>query len=225
MLKKLRIKQTPQNYAKMGMIAGAVILVAALGAFAISAMRGGKDASVAPLERALAHVSADAVSAADLRVAVVRMGEVYTRAEVVADLRRQRESFDNRLRTDVERNQKEFERAWAELEKSQGMVTPDALQRRVAELQQRIAAFHRSITERAQAVEAEYHRAMVEIHRRDIDPIIDGVIERKNLSMVFEGQFTRVSPTAPAGLDITDDIIDAMNKRATTFRMRTPQGF
>jgi Skp family chaperone for outer membrane proteins len=91
--------------------------------------------------------------------------------------------------------------------------------------QQRVGNLQRELTERAQSIEMEFQRALVEIQRRDLDPIVEGIIEKKNLSLVIDGRFARISANAPAGLDITDEVITALNKKASSFRMGTPKGF
>ncbi|MCL2369282.1 MAG: OmpH family outer membrane protein, partial [Alphaproteobacteria bacterium] len=97
--------------------------------------------------------------------------------------------------------------------------------RRVMEFQQRVATLQRDTMERAQSIEMNFQQALVEIQRRDLDPIIEGIIARKNLSLVIDGRFARVGANAPAGLDITDDVINALNRKNSTFRMARPQGF
>jgi len=217
--KKLNIKQTPQNYAKIGIVAAAVIAVAAIAMYAM-APRGG-----ASLERALAGVSTESVSGADLRIAIVRMDEIQMKANVLTSLRQQKESFESRLRDELTRTQRQLEREKDEIEKSQGMLSQEALQRRVMEFQQKVTQLQRDTTERAQAIDVEFQRALVEIQRRDLDPVIEGIIQKKELSIVIDGRFARISPNAPAGLDITDEVIAAMNKKASSFKMARPKGF
>jgi len=221
MIKKLKIKQVPKNYAKMGMIAGAVIVVAAIAALAISS----RPRTGVSLEQALAGVSVDAVYAGDLRIAVVRMDEIQTRADILTNLRTQRESFESRLRDELTRTQRALEREKEEIEKSQDVLSREALQRRVMEYQQRVGNLQRDLAERAQSIEMEFQKALVEIQRRDLDPIIEGIIAKKNLSLIIDGRFARISSNAPAGLDITDEVIQALNKKSATFRMGTPKGF
>jgi len=218
-MKDLKIKQTPKNYARIGIVAGAVIVVAAIAMYALSP-RGG-----ASLERALAGISAESVSGADLNIAVVRMDEIQMRANILNDLRKQKESYESNLRDQLTRTQRALEREKEEIEKSQGMLSQDALQRRVMEFQQRVANLQRETTEKAQAIEMEFQRALVEIQRRDLDPVIEGIIKRKNLSLVIDGRFARLGANAPAALDITDEVIGALNKKASSFRMNKPKGF
>ncbi|MCL1785529.1 MAG: OmpH family outer membrane protein [Alphaproteobacteria bacterium] len=221
MLKKMKIKQVPKNYAKMGMIGGAVIVVALLAALAIS-RTASKPVSV---EHALTSISSDSVTAAELRIAVVRMDEIQNRADILSNLRKQKESFEARLRDELTKTQKALEKERDDIEKSQDMLSREALQRRVADYQQRVGNLQRDLTERAQSIEMEFQKALVEIQKRDLDPIIEGITAKKNLSLVIDGRFARVAKGAPTGLDITDEVIAALNKRASNFKMGTPKGF
>ena len=214
-------KFTPKNYAKMGIIAGVIVVVAALGAIGVSSMRGGGTS----VERALDGVSGSATSMADLRIAVIRMDEIQTKADVLISLRKQKESLESKLRDELTRTQKALEKEKVEIEKSQDVLSREALQRRVMEYQQKVGKLQRDVTERAQAIEVEFQRVLNEIQKRDLDPIIEAIIAKKNLSLVIDGRFARIAGNAPAELDITDDVIGALNKRVSSFRMSTPKGF
>ena len=82
MVKKSNENKQVKNYKKTGIIAAVVIAVAALGVWAVSALNGGNTSSV---EEAMEVVSGDAQSAANLRIAVVRMDEIQTTAVALKD--------------------------------------------------------------------------------------------------------------------------------------------
>ena len=98
-----------KKYVKTGIIAAIVIAVAAVGVWAISAVRSSGGASV---EEAMAVVSPDAANAADLRIAVIRMDAIQTDAAVLNDLTEQRAKYENELRDELESRQKELETAF-----------------------------------------------------------------------------------------------------------------
>ena len=216
----MKIKVTPKNYAKIGIIAAAVIVVGVLGIWGISHFSKSQSMS-----RILSEVSTDAVSGADLRIAVVRMDAIQGEARVLKDLRAQKEKFENRLRDELDREQKALEKEKNDIEKSQDVLSREALQRRVADYQQRIARLQRDVSEKAQAIETSFQAALNRVQKNDLDPIIDGIIAKKNLSMVIDGRFARVSNNAAPGLDITDDVVRALDKKINSFRMETPKGF
>lgn len=213
---KKEVKPIQKKYAKIGIIAGAVVIVAALGVWGISAMTGKKSIS-----GAVAGISENAVSGADLRFAVIRMDGIQDKADVLISLRKQRESFEMKLRDELTGRQKSLEKEKSEIEKSQEVLSRDALQRRVAEYQQKVAKLQRDVTERAQAIETEYQKALNKIQKEDLDPIIGAVIAKKNLSLVLDGRFARMGDVP--GLDITNDVVGALNKRISNFKMATPK--
>lgn len=208
-----------KKYTKIGIISAVVIVVAALGAWGISALRGGTT-----VEEAMEVVTTDAASAADLRIAVIRMDAIQTDAAVLKDLNKQRENYENKLRDELEKRQKELENEKAEIEKSQDVLSRDALQRRVVDYQNRVNELQRDLTERAQSIEISFQKALNEVQTEHLNPIIEGVIEKKNLSMVIDGRFTRVNPNVE-NLDITDEVISALDKKVSKVKMDTPQGF
>lgn len=210
-----------KNYVKIGVIAAIVIVVAALGAWGISALRGGSSATV---EEALEVVTTDAANAADLRIAVIRMDAIQNDAAVLKDLAAQRKSYEDKLRNELEKKQKELESEKAEIEKSQDVLSRDALQRRIVDYQNRVTELQRDLTERAQSVEIAFQKALNEVQEQHLNPIIEGVIAKKNLSMVIDGRFTRLGANA-TNLDITEEVISALDKKVSKVKMDTPQGF
>lgn len=210
-----------KNYVKIGVIAAIVIVVAALGAWGISALRGGNNATV---EEALEVVTTDAANAADLRIAVIRMDAIQNDAAVLKDLAAQRKSYEDQLRNELEKKQKELESEKAEIEKSQDVLSRDALQRRIVDYQNRVTELQRDLTERAQSVEIAFQKALNEVQEQHLNPIIEGVIAKKNLSMVIDGRFTRLGSNA-TNLDITEEVISALDKKVSKVKMDTPQGF
>ncbi len=210
---------TIKNYKKTGIIAAIVLVVAALGIWAVASMR-----APVSVDKAIAEVSTDAASGADMRIAVIRMDAVQTDADALKSLRGQRESYEKKLRDELTSEQKALEKEKAEIEKSQDVLSPDALQRRVADYQKRVANLQRSLTERAQSIEESYQKSLAELQDKHLDPVIEGIIAKKNLSLVIDGRFARTGAKI-ANLDITDDVVKALNKKVSSVKMATPKGF
>lgn len=208
-----------KSYKKLGLIAVAVVVVAALGFWGVRYF-------TAPIsiEKAIEHVSTEAVSGSDLRIAVVRMDAIQTQAKALADLHKQRESYDNKLRDELSNRQKELENEKADIEKSQDVLSREALQKRVSEYQQKISKLQQDLTTRAQAIDASFQKALATVQSEHLDPIIDAVIAKKNLSLVIDGRLARTGGNIK-NLDITDDIVIALDKRVPSVKMETPKGF
>ena len=218
--------QTKENsatkkYAKTGIIAAIVVVVAILGVWAVSALSGRGTVSV---DKAIENVSAEAVTGADLRMAVVRMDAIQSGARVLQDLRKQRESFETRLRDELTAEQKKLEKEKAEIEKSQDVLSRDALQRRVVDYQNRVTKLQRDLNERAQSIEASFQKALAEIQTKHLDPVIEGIIAKKNLSLVIDGRFARMG-AGVENLDITDEVVSALDTKVSKVKMETPKGF
>jgi Skp family chaperone for outer membrane proteins len=217
MVKTNELNPTVKKYSKMGIIATAVIVVAALGIWAIS---GKKTVSV---ETAIKGVSEQAVTGADLRIAVISMDKIQMDAKVLEDLHKQRANFESKLKSKLEKEQKAIEKEKADIEKSQDVLSQEALQRRVVDYQRRVNNFQRSLSESAQSIEAAYQDALTTIQKKHLDPVIEGIIAKKKLSLVIDGRMARVGESVN-GLDITDEVIDSLNKKITSVKMETPKG-
>ncbi len=122
------------------------------------------------------------------------------------------------------RDQKALEKEKAEIEKSQDVLSRDALQRRVVDYQNRVTKLQRDLTERAQSIEVAFQNALNEVQAKHLDPLIEGIIAKKNLSLVIDGRFARVGNDAQ-NLDITDEVISALNKKVSNVKMAPPKGF
>ena len=216
-----KTKPTVKNYKKMGIVAAIVVAVAVLGVAIVAGTRGGNSVSV---DRALETVSTDAANGANLRIAVVRMDAIQNEAKALQDLRKQRESYEEKLRDELTREQKKLEKEKADIEKSQDVLSRDALQRRVVDYQNRVTKLQRDLTERAQSIETLYQKALSEVQTKHLDPIIEGIISKKNLSLVIDGRFARMGQNVQ-NLDITDEVVSALNKKVSKVKMAKPQGF
>lgn len=215
------VNPAAKKYARTGIIAAVVIAVAAVGLWTVSAINGRGGTSV---EESLAVVSTDAANGANLRIAVIRMDAIQSEAKVLQDLRKQKESYESKLRDELTRDQKALEKEKTEIEKSQDVLSREALQRRVVDYQNRVSKLQRDLTERAQSVEMSFQKALNEIQSKHLDPIIEGIIAKKNLSLVIDGRFARTGANAE-NLDITSEVVSALDKKVSGVKMDKPQGF
>ena len=221
MVKKSTENSPVKNYKKTGIVAAAVIAVAVLGVWGVSALNSN---NTAPIAEVIEEVSENAANAADMRIAVIRMDAIQTDANVLKDLRKQKESYETKLRDELTERQKKLEKEKAEIEKSQDVLSQEALQRRVVDYQNKVTKLQRDLTERAQSVEMAYQKALNEIQTKHLDPIIEGVIAKKKLSLVIDGRMARTGANTE-NLDITNDVVKALDKKVSKVKMETPKGF
>ena len=208
-----------KKYTKMGIIAASVVVVALLGIWIISGTRSNKSLNVA-----LSDVSSKSVSASELKIAVISMDKIQMDAKVLKDLHKQRASYEEKLKNKLDKEQKALEKEKADIEKSQDVLSQEALQRRIVDYQRRVANLQRDLAEKAQAVEASYQEALSTIQKKHLDPVIEGVIAKKKLSLVIDGRMARTGIDVPE-LNITDEVIKALDKKVSSMKMATPKGF
>ena len=221
MAKKTTENSAVKNYKKTGIVAAIVIVVAALGIWAVSALNSDKGSTVA---EAMEVVTEDAANGANLRIAVIRMDAIQTDAVVLKDLREQKEKYESKLREELTSKQKALEKEKAEIEKSQDVLSREALQRRVVDYQNKVTQLQRDLTERAQSIEMSYQKALNELQAQHLDPVIEGIIAKKNLSLVIDGRMARTGADA-TNLDITNEVVSALDKKVSKVKMETPKGF
>lgn len=207
-----------KKYTKMGIIASAVIVVALIGCLIVSGT--GKHADVA---KSLEDVTTEASVASELRIAVINMDKIQAESNVLKDLHNQRAKYEEKLKSRLEKEQKSLEKEKTEIEKSQDVLSQEALQRRVVDYQRRVNSLQRDLAETAQSIESAYQSALNTIQKRHLDPIIEGTIDKKHLSLVLDGRMARMGKDV-AQLDITDEIIKALNKKVSSVKMDAPKG-
>lgn len=221
MAKKSTETVVVKNYKKTGIVAAIVIAVAALGVWTVSALNSNSGSTV---QEAMTVVSEDAANGANMRIAVVRMDAIQAEAAALKDLRAQREKYEKELRDEMTSQQKALEKEKTEIEKSQDVLSQEALQRRVVDYQNKVTKLQRNLTERAQSVEMSYQKALNDVQAKHLDPVIEGIIDKKNLSLVIDGRMARTGANV-ANLDITDEVIKALDKKVSNVKMETPKGF
>ncbi len=221
MVKKSSENQVVKNYKKTGVVAAVVIAVAALGVWGVSTLNSEKTASVAEV---MEEVSTEAANAENLRIAVIRMDAIQNEAVALKDLREQKTKYENELREELTRDQKALEKEKEEIEKSQDVLSREALQRRVVDYQNKVTKLQRDLTERAQSIEMSYQKALADVQTKHLDPIIEGVIAKKKLSLVVDGRMARIGADAE-NLDITNEVVKALDKKVSKVKMDTPKGF
>ena len=152
------------------------------------------------------------------------MDKIQNEAAVLKDLHKQRANFEEKLKSRLEKEQKAIEKEKADIEKSQDVLSQEALQRRVVDYQRSVNNLQRTLTESAQALDTSYQSALATIQQKHLDPVIQGIIAKKNLSLVIDGRMARTGENIK-GLDITDEVIKALNKKVSSVKMDTPKGF
>ncbi|MDR2685259.1 MAG: OmpH family outer membrane protein [Rickettsiales bacterium] len=192
---------------------GIALVAAAAGVFVLS-----KGRSVSA-ELAVAGASTDSVAASELRFAVVKMDEIQKSAKILSDLRTQRERLEANLKSDLEKKQKKLEGDKKEIESQQGILSREALQGKVVDYQKQVAEFQREIAERAQAIDAAFQAALNDIQQKHLDPVIDALAAKKSLDLILDARFTRLTSKVK-GLDITDEIISALDKKASKYELK-----
>lgn len=221
MTKKSPEDKIIKNYKKTGIVAAIVVAIAVLGVWAVAGLNGNTTQNVSD---AIEVVSEDAANGANMRIAVIRMDAIQMEANALKDLRKQRETYENKLREELDAKQKELEKEKKEIEKTQDVLSHEALQRRVVDYQNRITKMQRDLTERAQNIEKAYQSALNDIQTKHLDPVIEGIIDKKKLSLVIDGRMARTGANVE-NLDITDEVIKALDKKISKVKMEKPQGF
>lgn len=206
---------------KYGKYAGMAVAGVAVVWLAIWGVRSMMEPS---MKSVLAGVSDEAVSAATLNVAVLRMDAIQADAGVLKDLRAQREDYEKKLKSYVEKTQKSLESEKKDIESKQDVLSREALSKKVVDYQNKVNEFQRGVAEKAQAIDAAFQKALANVQKNHLDPVIEGIASKKKLDMIMDGRFVRISNNSAPALDITNDVVKALDKKVSKVRMDAPKG-
>lgn len=224
MVKEIKINNAVANYKKIGIIAGAVVLVAVLGGLTISAFSHKEAPAEEVVVEEVATTEKTTNPNGELRIAIVSMDKIITDSKVLKDLQKQRTKYQDKLRKELEKTQKELEKEKADIEKSQDLLSQDALQRRVIDLQRRANEAQRALAEKAQAIEMSYQDAFSTVEKKYFDNVVEDIIKKQKISLVLNASVTRIG-TGAGVTDITKDVIKALDKKVSSIKMEKPKGF
>ena len=71
---------------------------------------------------------------------------------------------------------------------------------------------------------ARLRERLADMQTKHLDPIIEGIIAKKKLSLVIDGRMARIG-TDVENLDITNEVVKALDKKVSKAKMETPKGF
>ena len=94
-----------KKYTKTGIIATVVVVIAVIAGIIIAKPTRSVDTSAA-----LSEVSTNAAMASDLKIAVISMDKIQLESKALKDLHKQRASFEDKLKTRLEKEQKALEK-------------------------------------------------------------------------------------------------------------------
>lgn len=244
MVKTNKTNVVLKNYTNLGVIAAVVIAIALIGIWGI-ANSFNKNASSSqtnapevqevqevqevkevkePAKAVKEEVKEKTVYVDTIKIAVINMDKIQSDAAALKNLHRQRANFEEKLKARLASDQESIEKEKAAIEKSQDVLSQEALQRRVTEYQRRVTAFQKTLSENAKAIDDSYQDALKKIQDDYLDPVINNMISKKKLSLVIDGRMARVNKNSK-NLDITDEVIKALNDKVSSVKMATPKGF
>ncbi|MBL0690585.1 MAG: OmpH family outer membrane protein [Alphaproteobacteria bacterium] len=166
--------------------------------------------------------STDVKDVGVVSVAVIKMEVLQQEALVMKSLKDQLNKFQKQLEDEGESIKKSFEVEKIELEKQQGIVSKDAFQQKITEYQQNIYKQQKLLSEKGQALETEFQKALAFIQKDYLDRIIQAVANKKGIHIILDG---RSAQTFDDRLDITDDVIKTLDNSLKDYRIKKPKGF
>ncbi|MGF1607025.1 MAG: OmpH family outer membrane protein [Rhodothalassiaceae bacterium] len=152
------------------------------------------------------------------RIILVDYDRVIKESEVGKNIYGQMQSF----RIELERRRRELtedlQAQAQELSNRANVVSQEVLQQQARELQQKEARAQKELQELARDGQLALEQANEEV-RRTLRPIVKTIMEDRDATMVLDKAFV---PQSIAGLDVTTEVIDQLNRAIDSFELALP---
>lgn len=186
--------------------AGAALAVAALtfGAMSVSAQP-------APAKPAAAKPgAAPAGAAARAPVAVILFldrGTVLRQSNVGKDMYSQVEGLAKKMEAEFSPENKKLQTDVAEFQKAAALMTPDARNKKIKELEARRAGFQKKVQDRQAAIQNGLGVARTQVEKA-LSPILEKIMNERGANLLLDRGLIVLGAT---GLDVTSTVVTRLN--------------
>lgn len=181
--------------------AGAALAVAALTFGTMSA-----SAQPAPAKPAAAPAGA----AAKAPVAVILFldrGTVLRQSNVGKDMYSQVENLAKKMEAEFSPENKKLQADVAEFQKAAALMTPDARNKKIKELEARRAAFQKKVQDRQAAIQNGLGVARTQVEKA-LSPILEKIMNERSANLLLDRGLIVLGAT---GLDVTSTVVARLN--------------
>ncbi len=180
--------------------AGAAFAVAALTIGAVSAI-----AQPVPPKPAAAPAAAGKAPAAV--ILFLDRGTVLRQSTVGKDMYTQVEALAKKMEAEFSPENKKLQADVAELQKTAGVMTPDARNKKIKELETRRAAFQKKVQDRQAAIQTGLANSRTQVEKA-LGPILEKIMVERGANLLLDRGLVVLGATQ---LDVTSTVITRLN--------------
>ncbi len=153
-----------------------------------------------------------------MNIGIADVMKINKDAKVMISLNKQKDAKLASIQTEVNAKRKEFEKKEEELKNKQALMAKDAFVKEIQTFQADVLKYDKSTEQKVASVEKGYVEALKNLQKNYLDRIIQKVGQEKGFDLIINAQ-TAIAITS--GLDITDDIIEALDDEIKEIELKT----
>ncbi|MGI9392661.1 MAG: OmpH family outer membrane protein [Parvibaculales bacterium] len=146
---------------------------------------------------------------AELKIATVNFDTILKTSKAGAHLNEQLKKELDEIRAEAENARKGFEGEVQKLNAQRSLITQEALQKKVTELQGKQQAKQQELNDKVRAVETAARNAQQKIVEQVV-PIIEEITQKDKINVILEERFIFYTDT---DLRITDGVIKKLDRK------------
>lgn len=162
------------------------------------------------LTAALMVGMAPAAFAADtLNVATVNIQKIMRESTAAKSVREQLESKQKSYQSELSKKDEELRKEEQALSKQRSVLSKEAFEKKAAEFRKKATTVQKEVQSKKAALDGGFEQALGDIQKATVDVITD-IAKEKGITLAVPN--TQVL-YADSKLDITDDVLEALNKK------------
>lgn len=153
-------------------------------------------------------------------VAVLDFQLVLRESAAAKDIRRQIEVYRKTYQDEIKKEEDKLRAEEAELKQQRAILSPEAFEQRRQQFERKVIEVQRKVQDRTRALDAAFNDAMDKLQSTLI-PIVTELTRTQRFNIVVEKSQVMFAAT---DLDITKDVIEALDKKLQTIKVPPPKG-
>jgi len=152
-------------------------------------------------------------------ITVLDISKIRRDAASVKAIREQIINYQNKIQSEVQKEQEALRAAQQELAKKQSLLAPEAFAEERRKFEQRVVGVQKMVQERRQTLEQAQNAAMLQVERA-LNEIVASVAEKNGYDVILRlSQIVYVKRT----LDITGIVLQELDKKLPTVQVDLPK--
>ncbi len=153
-----------------------------------------------------------------MNVGIADVVKINKEAKVMISLNKQKDAKLEAIQKEVNSKRKDFEKKESELKAKQAVMDKEAFIKELQSFQGEVLKYDKSTEQKVAAVEKGFIEALKTLQKDYLDRIIKTVGKEKGFDLIVNSQ---TAVAISDNLDITDDIIKALNNEIKEIELKT----